>query len=251
MSVLKLENVTKAFDGIQAIDKVTLEFNKGKITALIGPNGAGKTTVFNLITGLIQPDTGTIHYQNNSIIGFSLWHITSLGIGRLFQDVHIFSRMTVKENILAAFKNQSGESVWRTIITPWRIRQEEKSINNKATKLLEYVGLIGKQNEIAETLSYGQQKLLAIARLLAMDVDVLLLDEPTSGVAPAMVDTLLNLIRRLSQEGKTIIIIEHNMDVVTKVADWAFFMDEGRVVSYGLPNDLLNSLQVRTAYMGF
>lgn len=250
MTVLELENVSKSFDGILAADQVSLGFDQGRITALIGPNGAGKTTVFNLISGLLHPDAGTIIYRNDNIAGLSPWNIAQLGIGRLFQDVRLFNQMTVLDNVLTAYKNQKGESALFSVIAPWYVGKEKRSNTIEALKLLEFIGLAEKAQELTENLSYGQQKLLAIARLLAAGSDVLLLDEPTAGVSVQMVATLLDVIRRLAKEGKTAIVIEHNMNIVFEVADWVYFMDEGQVVSFGLPNEVLGDPEVRAAYIG-
>jgi ABC-type branched-subunit amino acid transport system ATPase component len=250
MSILELRSITKTFDGLRAVDDLTIGFEKGRITALIGPNGAGKTTVFNLINGLILPDCGEIYYKNRNIVGLKPWEIANLGIGRLFQDVRVFGRMKVIDNVLCAFKNQKGEIFYHPILSVWKVRKEERIYREKALELLDFVGLIDKKEDIAENLSYGQQKLLAIARLLANDADLFLLDEPTAGVNPKMIEKLLELIRRLSFQGKTIIIIEHNMNVVIKIADWVYFMSNGQVTSFGLPQDVLGDPEVRRAYIG-
>jgi ABC-type branched-subunit amino acid transport system ATPase component len=250
MSMIELENVSKAFDGIRAVERLSLGFESAKITALIGPNGAGKTTVFNLISGLIRPDDGAIRYRQKNIAGLAPWDIARMGIGRLFQDVRLFERLTVKDNVLAAFKQQKGESAFISVIAPFRVAQEERSLLTQALKLLEFVGLAEKANDLAENLSYGQQKLLAIARLLAADAEVLLLDEPTAGVNPQMVASLLEVIRRLAKEGKTVVVIEHNMNVVVEIADWVCFMNNGQVESFGLPNEVLGDPEVRAAYIG-
>lgn len=250
MSILELENVTKAFDGVLAVDQLSLGFDAGKITALIGPNGAGKSTVFNLISGLIQCDKGSISYRNKKISGRTPWHIAQTGIGRLFQDTRLFNRLTVLDNVLTAFKNQPGENAFLSILAPFYIAKKEYSYTTKALELLKFVGLQEKSQELAENLSYGQQKLLAIARLLAADADVLLLDEPTAGVSVQMIATLLDVIRKLAMQGKTVAVIEHNMNIILEVADWVFFMDEGQVVSFGLPKEVLDDPEVRAAYMG-
>jgi ABC-type branched-subunit amino acid transport system ATPase component len=250
MSILELENVTKTFDGVRAVDDASVGFDKGKITALIGPNGAGKTTIFNLISGFLRPDAGTIHYREKDISGLVPWDIAHMGIGRLFQDVRLFDRMVVMDNVLTAFKKQKGESVLMSVIARWKVIKEEQSLKSQAMRFLEFVGLTEKAEELAENLSYGQQKLLSIARLLAADSDVLLLDEPTAGVSPQMIGPILDVIRKLAREGKTLVVIEHNMNVVIEIANWVYFMDEGQVVSFGLPNEVLGDPEVRAAYIG-
>ena len=164
--------------------------------------------------------------------------------------MRVFHRLLARENILVAFNGQKGESALISVISRWRVRRVERSLSAKALRLLEFVGLADKAEELAEDLSYGQQKLLAIARLLAADADVLLLDEPTAGVNPEMVGTLLAVIRRLAGEGKSVVVIEHNMNVVIEIADWVYFMDEGQVVSFGLPKEVLGDQDIRKAYIG-
>lgn len=250
MNNLELIDVSKSFDGLKAVDQVSLGLQKGKITALIGPNGAGKTTIFNLISGFIKPDTGQILYRGQNIVGLSPWEIASLGIGRLFQDVRVFNRLTVLDNILAAFKGQKGEKVVIAVLGRRKVLSEEARNKEKALELLRFVGLDEKAFDLAENLSYGQQKLLSIARLLAAEADVLLLDEPTAGVNPAMIGQILKVARNLAEQGKTVVIIEHNMNVVVEVADWVYFMDDGQIVSFGLPGDVLADPEVRRAYIG-
>lgn len=250
MIILELKNLTKYFDGIKAVDNISIGFEKGKITALIGPNGAGKTTIFNLINGFIRPEKGSVFFKDKNITGLPPWRVASMGIGRLFQDVRVFNKMNIIDNILCAFKGQKGEIFYFPVLARWAVKKEEQSIKEKAIKLLEFVNLINKTNDLAENLSYGEQKLLAIARLLAADSELLLLDEPTAGINPQIIKKLLKLIRDLANEGRTIIIIEHNMNIVIEIADWVYFLDEGQVISFGLPQDVLGDPEVRRTYIG-
>jgi len=251
MSVLELDHISKAFDGVQAVDRASMGFDRGKVTALIGPNGAGKTTVFNVINGFLPPDAGSVYYKEEDLIGLPPWAVAQKGVGRLFQDVHLFDQMTVEENVQSAFPGQKGESALWSVFGRWAVRKQERELNEKTQELLASVNLEAKAEELAEDLSFGQQKLVAIARLLAADADVLLLDEPTAGVNPGLVDRLLSTIESLADEGKTIVVIEHNMDVVLEISDWVYFMDDGEVTSFGLPRDVLGDPEVRKAYMGF
>jgi ABC-type branched-subunit amino acid transport system ATPase component len=250
MSILELRNITKSFDGIRALDGVSLGFEQGKITGLIGPNGAGKTTLFNLVCGFLRPDGGEIYYSGRSLLKLAPWQIARMGIGRLFQDVRVFDRMTVLDNVLAAFGAQAGENALLSVLARWKILKEEKLLVERARRLLDFVGLSDKAESMADDLSYGQQKLLAIARLLAADADLLLLDEPTAGISPYRVKALLDVIRRLAREKKTVVVIEHNMNVVIEIADWVFFIDEGQVASFGMPGEVLSDPEVRAAYVG-
>lgn len=250
MSILELKNISKFFGGVKAVNKVSLGFESGKITGLIGPNGAGKTTVFNLISGFIRPDEGEIFYKGKNITGLPPWNIAQTGVGRLFQDVHAFQRMTVLDNVITGVKKQKGGNPFISVLAPWKVIKEERHLTDKAMELLDFVGLADKANDLAENLSYGQQKLLSIARVLAADADVLLLDEPTAGVNPKMISALLDVIRKIAKDGKTVVVIEHNMNVVIEIADWVYFMDEGQVISFGLPNEVLGDPEVRAAYIG-
>jgi len=247
---LTLENLSNSFDGLKAVDGVSLSFGAGRVTSLIGPNGAGKTTIFNLITGFLRPDEGTISYHGNRLDGLPPWRIAQCGIGRLFQDVRVFERLSAMDNILAAGRRQPGENPLASIFSRKKLLEAEKKNREKARKWLQYVGLAEQERAYAEDLSYGQQKLLALARLLNNEAETLLLDEPTAGVQQQMVQSLLDLIRRLAEEGKTVVVIEHNMTVVMEVSDWVFFLDEGKLVSFGLPDDVLGDPEVRKAYIG-
>jgi len=248
--ILEVEEVTKAFGGLKAVENLSLAFPRGKITSLIGPNGAGKTTLFNLISGFLKPDTGEIRYRGRRIDGLSPGVIARLEIGRLFQDVRVFSRMTVLDNLLVAKKEHPGENPLNVLFARRKVFEAERGALAEAEKWLEFVGLARSKEQLAETLSYGQQKLLAIARLLAGGFDLLLLDEPTAGVSPTMVKAILETIRRLVDQGKTVILVEHNMTVVLEISDWVYFMDEGKMVSFGLPEEVLGDPQVRAAYLG-
>lgn len=250
MSILDLKNLTKSFGGVRAVDGMSVGFDAGKITALVGPNGAGKTTVFNLVSGHLEPDVGEIIYKGSVISGLPSWEIAAAGVGRLFQDVRVFPKMTVRDNIMVSFPGQIGEHPFYSIAAPWRVSRQDRDLLTKTDHLLRFVGLTDLADQFAENLSYGQQKLLAIARLTASASEVFLLDEPTAGIGVAMVQHLLELIKDLAQRGKTIIIIEHNMNVVLEVSDWVYFMERGQITSFGLAEDVLSDPEVRASYMG-
>lgn len=250
MNTLELEKVSKSFGGLRAVNDVSATFEAGRITALIGPNGAGKTTLFHLIGGVLRPDTGIIRYKGRRIDGLSPWRVARYGIGRLFQDVRVFNKLTALENVLSAFPHQLGENpLWSLVLRP-KVVQQERQLTHQARQLLQFVGLHEHADAPAESLSYGQQKLLAIARLLAARADALLLDEPTAGVNPEMVKEILALLRQLANNGKLVILIEHNMSVVMDIADWVYFMDEGKIIAEGTPNEVLGNSTVRAAYLG-
>lgn len=249
--LLTLTNITKSFDGINVLDDVSATFEAEKITCLIGPNGAGKTTLFNIISGFLFPNSGKIVFKGKEIAnGIPVWQRAQLGIGRLFQDVRVFEKLTVLENLLLAKKGHIGENPLISLCRPFKIRETEKEYRHEAEKWLNFVGLQDKINSNADNLSYGQQKLLVIARLLMGGFDLLLLDEPTAGINPSMVDIILNVIKNLVAEGKTVVIIEHNMNIVTEVSHWVFFMDAGKITAFGLPEEVLGDPTVREAYLG-
>lgn len=248
--ILELKDVTKRFDGLIAVENASLVFSKGKITGLIGPNGAGKTTLFNLITGFLKPDTGTICFNNYTIDGLPPWRIAQLGIGKLFQDVRIFHKLTVLENVLLARKEQPGEKPFISLFRRRRAIDVEKMNIDEARNWIKFVELGEREDSLAEDLSYGQQKLLVIARLLAGGFEVLLLDEPTAGVNPRMIKSVLDVIKRMAQAGKTLVVIEHNMSVIAEISDWVYFMDDGKVITFGKPQEILEDPEVRKAYLG-
>lgn len=248
--IIKLNKVCKFFGGIKAVDNVSLEFEKGKIIGLIGPNGAGKTTIFNLISGFYRPDKGEIFFNEIRIDGLPPYKIAQLGIGRLFQDVRIFSKLTVLENIMVAFSDPIGEKFYNSLFKFKKLQLIEKQKEEKAKELLEFVELINLQNVLAENLSYGQQKLLSIARLLAMGSEVLLLDEPTSGVHPKLIAKITNLIKKMANQGKTIIFIEHDVNIILEIADWLYLIDEGKVITSGLPHQVLSNKLTKEIYLG-
>jgi ABC-type branched-subunit amino acid transport system ATPase component len=256
--VLELENVSISFGEVRAVNQVNLQFEKGKVTSLIGPNGAGKTTVFNLISGLLLSDEGAIYYsragsrEKENIVGLPPWEISRKGIGRLFQDMRIFDQLTVLENVLPKTSGIDIEENWTSFVGRW----QKKETGNKrlsvrwkqSMELLQLVNLADHAHEMASSISFGQQKLLAIARLMTTDPDVLLLDEPTASIHPRMVDTIIDVIEKLVKSGKTIALIEHNIDVIQRLSNKVYFMDKGRIISSGSPKDVLGGVPVQSIY---
>lgn len=248
--IVETDNLNKLFGGIVALEDVTLDFAAGSVTAIIGPNGAGKTTLFNVIAGFLKPDSGSVFLVPNgdgesetgktSILGLSPNEIALRGVGVLFQDIRIFEKLTALENVAVGAKAQPGENPLNCFFRPVQVARREEEVLEKARHYLDYVGLADKSHLWAEQLSYGQQKLMAIARLLAGDAKVLLLDEPTSGVHPDMIEKLLGLIQRLADnDGRVVIMIEHNLNVVKRVGDWVYLMAGGRIEVFGKPDEVL------------
>jgi ABC-type branched-subunit amino acid transport system ATPase component len=249
---LKIKNVSKSINGIKIIDTLTASFQPGKITALIGPNGAGKTTLFNLITGELKLDEGNILHQGMSIMNMPPYKLARKGIGRLFQDVRIFEDLTVFENVATSCYSHTEETPWFPFFNISQLKNMNKDVTDKAHYWLDKVGLLECKKSKASKLSFGQQKLLAIARLLAGNFSLLLLDEPTAGLNTVMIDKLLNILQENIQASSntTIIIVEHNMGVVMDIANWVYFMNEGRVAFFGRTDHVLGDRVVRETYLG-
>lgn len=247
---LLCRGLCKSFGGVLAVDDVTLSFEAGKVTALIGPNGAGKTTLFHILAGSLKADSGDILYKGSNLNGLQPWERARLGIGRLFQDVRVFGRLTVLENVLVGFPRRRASNPLATWYAHMSLKREEHEDEREAMRLLGLVGLESQAQEPADALSFGQQKLLAIARLLAGQPQTLLLDEPAAGVNPSILTTILDLLRALATEGRTIVLIEHDMEVVLRAADWVFFMAEGRIEAFGLPQEVISDPSIRLRFLG-
>jgi ABC-type branched-subunit amino acid transport system permease subunit/ABC-type branched-subunit amino acid transport system ATPase component len=249
-SFLALRGVSKSFGGIRALDNLSLALEEGRITGLIGPNGAGKTTAFNVITGFVEPDAGSVAYRGCDLRGSKPHEIARLGIVRSFQDLRLFPRMSVLENLLVALPGQRGEQLVSAFLAAPQVLHAERANIERAYELLAFAGVAEKAGELAEDLSYAEQKLLALARLLATRADLLLLDEPASGLDPTSVEAIMALIRRLPEYGKTICVIEHNLDVIKGLADPVIFLDEGRVIASGTPGEIMADPHLADIYFG-
>lgn len=250
--ILVLDNVSKSFDGIMAVKNVSISIKKGEIVGLISPNSAGKTTIFNLITktNQIRPDAGEIFYNSHKMNGLFGYQIARMGIGGLFQDVKVWGSLTLIEHLLVAQTDALGENPIYQLLFSKR-RQEIKKRNIKeAEKWLAFVNLEGYKTTKAKELSYGQQRLLGLARLLCNNCEFLLLDEPTSGVNTTMVQTILEKIQSLAQLGKTIFLVEHDMDMVKQITDRVYFIDNGEIIATGKPEEILCNPLAKEIYLG-
>jgi len=243
------EGVTKTFGGLHAVQVSGLEVQRGTITALIGPNGAGKTTLFNLLTGFDRADAGRWSFDGRPLAGLPAYRIARAGMVRTFQLTKSLTLLTVLENLKLGSRQQAGERFFAALVHPlWRAR--EASIERLADEMLARFGLGLMRDEFAGTLSGGQRKLLELARALMVQPAMIMLDEPTAGVNPALTQSLLRHIQQLRDEGMTILFVEHDMDVVMGISDWVVCMAEGRVIAEGSPASIGSNHAVIDAYLG-
>ena len=246
--ILVVSGLRRFFGGLHAVDLEHLEVERGTITSLIGPNGAGKTTLFNLLTGFDRPDSGEWHLNGGPLVGIPSFRIARSGMVRTFQLTRSLARLTVMENMMVATKGHVGESFWGALFGRWR---DTEAANAKtAMASLERFGLDHMKDEYAGSLSGGQRKLLEMARALMVAPDVIMLDEPMAGVNPALTQSLLHHITGLRDDGKTVIFIEHDMDVVQEISDWVVVMAQGKLIAEGPPKHIASNTTVIDAYLG-
>lgn len=250
MALLTLEDVSKRFGGLRAVDRATFTVPERSVTGLVGPNGAGKTTTFNLITGTLRADGGTIRFRGEPLTGTSPQARVGRGIGRTFQDVRLFPELSALDNVAMAVPKQPGDRLGNVLVRPLKVYRREREDRRVAQECLEQVGFDASNTARASELSYGEQKLLSLARLLALGVDLLLLDEPASGLDEASVQQLKSVVRSLVDKGKTVLLVEHNMLLVRELCDHAVFMNEGRVLAHGVPDDLMRDERLQRIYLG-
>lgn len=250
MSMLEVRSLTKRFAGVEALADVDLVVREGELLALIGPNGSGKTTLFNCVTGLLPIDGGRIYFNGREITRLPPYVISRMGIGRTFQLIRIFPELTVMDNMLLAVQDHQERSFWGRVLRVPRVRHYESLARRRAMELLQEVGLASFAESPARTLSYGQRKLLTFVLALMPDPQLILLDEPAAAVNPTMINHIKGYVRDLNHEGKTIVLIEHNMDVVMDLAQRVVVLDYGRVIAEGSPEDIKNDERVIEAYFG-
>jgi neutral amino acid transport system ATP-binding protein len=247
--IVVADSVRRRFGGLTAVDVDHLEVQRGVITALIGPNGAGKTTFFNLITGFDRPDEGEWTFNGSSLKGVPAYRVARMGMVRTFQLTKVLAKLTVLENMRVGATGQSGESLVRAMFASlWR--HQEVANTERADGLLARFTLDTKREDFAGSLSGGQRKLLEMARALMADPDLVMLDEPMAGVNPALKQSLLGHVKSLRDEGRTVLFVEHDMDMVRDISDWVVVMAQGKVIAEGPPDSVMGDQRVIDAYLG-
>ena len=248
--VLSVTNITQRFGGLVALSDINMQESQGEIVGVIGPNGAGKTTLFNIITGIYTPTEGTVSLGGEDITGQKPYKIAEKGFGRTFQNIRLFGKMTALDNVMAAMHSKSKSNLIDAVFHTPRARREEKQCEDKAMELLKVMDLWECRYELATSLPYGMQRRLEIARALALEPKLLLLDEPAAGMNEQETAELLQIVKQLKEMGKTILLIEHDMKFVMNVCERIYVLNYGQLIAEGMPAEVSSNKQVIDAYLG-
>jgi branched-chain amino acid transport system ATP-binding protein len=247
---LTISGVNKRFGGLRALRDCSFSIGPGKIICLVGPNGAGKTTVFNAITGFLKADSGEVSFKEHRLTGKRPQAIVRLGVARTFQNLRLFTDLTALDNVVSALPDQFGEEPIGATFRPFRTSRAQKALRDRAAAILSDVGLSARSNDFVRNLSYGEQKLLSIGRVLATGAELLLLDEPTSGLSGDALESVMALLRRLRDQGRSQLVVEHNTRVVQQIADEVLFLHQGHVMAQGHPQTIIADPALAEIYFG-
>jgi ABC-type branched-subunit amino acid transport system ATPase component len=250
MAYLTVESVSKRFGGLKALDDCSFTVAPKRTTCLVGPNGAGKTSVFNVITGFIRADEGRIGFHDRDITALSRHEIVQRGIARTFQNLRLFDDMTAADNVVVCLGDETANGPLTAMLRPFHTNAVVRRKTEAAVAILEEVGLGHKAFAPVASLSYGQKKLLCIARVLATGAELLLLDEPTSGLSAGALETMVEMVRKLKDGGKTLLVVEHNTRIVQKIADDVLFLHQGRLIASGTPAEIIENDELGRIYFG-
>ncbi len=251
MHILELREVRKHFGGIKAVDDLSLAIEANKVFGLIGPNGAGKTTVFNLITGFLRPDEGDILFKGEEIHRIPPHKIVKWGICRSYQELRLFNRLRVIDNVYLGFPAQKYDNILTALWGKRFEKSKERRENlEKASSLLRLSNLLDKKDILAEGLSFGEKKFLMVDRILATGAELILLDEPTAGLDVGQIDDVFSIVEALIRDGKTVFVVEHNIDVIMSISDYIFVLDQGKKVAQGKPKEIYENEKVLQTYLG-
>ena len=250
LNILTIKGISVRFGGLQVLNNIDIQVDRNTVHGIIGPNGAGKTTLFNVITGLIRSDSGTISLEGKELPYVKPYQLVSLGFARTFQNIRLFKEMSVLDNVMIGQHIRTPTPVFSIMINGKKSRHYENVAKEKSLEALKFMGIEKKAQETVSNLSYGQQKLVEFARALAAQPKIILLDEPAAGMNPTEKANLLNIVDRLREKGYTIILIEHDMKLVMNICDMISVLDHGKVITQGRPEEVRNNKDVISAYLG-